>query len=70
MFNRPAMFNRQLLHDATLALLIALPTLALTVPGNAATGKMPAEAVTVAAETPLDRLQAAARAAGAQRVRS
>ncbi len=69
MFNRPAMFNRQLLHDVTLALLIALPTLALTAPGNAATG-MPAEAVTVAAETPLDRLQAAARAVGAQRVRS
>ncbi len=67
------MLNRQLLHDATLALLIALPTLALTAPGNAATA-MPAEAVaeavTVAAETPLDRLQAAAHAAGSQRVRS
>ncbi len=69
MFNRPAMFNRQLLNDATLALLIALPTLALPAPGNAAT-RMSPEPVTVMAEANLDRLEAAARAAGPQRVRS
>ncbi len=69
MFNRRPMFNRQLLHDATLALLIALPTLALPAPGNAAT-RMSPEPVTVMAEANLDRLEAAARAAGPQRVRS
>ena len=57
--------------DAALALLIALPTLALPAPGNAATERSPEPTtLTVTAETHVDRLQAAARAAGPQKVRS